>query len=148
MRIGRCEGRRCFNRDIVSRTAVWRQLQGVVFAVFGSEKSDRNRVVQRGCTAVTHSTVQHSFPLVGIAFANFLPHQCPPSLEQYLMHEGWIFLLTFAAHSDAPLDEVNPNLGAFPCEADGFSFDKNHLAQSLSAGFFLDISQKVNPCAQ
>lgn len=95
------------------------------------------RAYCRGRTAVTHvptyNIVQHSFSLVDNAFANSLPHWCPLSLQQYLMHEGWIFLLTFFAAPSAgtwyPLDEVNANLGAFPCEANDFSFDKKHLAE-------------------
>lgn len=88
----------------------------------------------RGYTAITHvpahSTGHHSFPLVDITVTYFLPHRRPPSPEQHLMNEGWIFLLTFfAACSDAPVDEVNPNFRAFPCEANDFSFDKRHLVE-------------------
>lgn len=71
--------------------------------------------------------------LVDIAFLNFLPHQCPPSLSHYLMLEAWIILLTFftaqSAHTWYPPAEVNPNLEAFPCETNDFSFDEKHLAE-------------------
>lgn len=62
------------------------------------------------------------------------------------MLETWIFLLTFFTAQSARTwytpDEVNPNLEAFPCEANYFSFDEKHLAEELSDGFLLDLSQK------
>lgn len=62
------------------------------------------------------------------------------------MHEVWIFLLTFFTAQSArtwyPPDEVNPNLEAFPCEANDFSFHEKHLAEWLSDGFLRDLSQK------